>query len=380
MVKTRILLWHWGRRGGGPRYTYELAKAFQHHDDSLDLSLSLSRQCEIFNDFLSLGVPRFVVDTYSGMLTATLSLFRLPSVCKKFDWWLRDNRFDVVICTMSHLWNVPMLGAVRKSGARYVLVLHDAIPHPGENYLVRQWLLAREIEAADGIVTLTDSVRRTLVHRYGYPEHRTWVIPHGAFAYHLADEARTYPRGRPFKLMFFGRLLPYKGLRLLLDAYRVLISEGLTLSLMIAGPGDLSPYERAVRELQGITVDNRWIPEDEIGNFFKNADLVVLPYVEASQSGVIASAYASGLPVVATPVGGLAEQVSDGKTGLVTSDISVQALVSAIRRFVSDPVFYERCSAGALREADTNLSWSSVASRIADVIKRVRALPRRGNG
>lgn len=378
MTRPKILLWHWGRRGGGPRYTYELAKALQQRDD-VELALSLSRQCEIFEEFLSLGIPHFAIDTYRGMLSAAISLFRLPSVARKFCGWFRDNRFDVVICTMSHLWNVPMLGAVRKAGARYVLVLHDAVPHPGENYALRRWLLAQEINAADGIVTLTDSVRRTLVHRYAYPEHRIWVIPHGAFSYHSADVPRVYPRGRPFKLLFFGRLLPYKGLDLLLNAYRVLISEGLTISLMIAGPGDLSPYEQAVRELHGITVDNRWIPEGEIGDFFKKADLVVVPYVEASQSGVIATAYASGLPVVATPVGGLAEQVIDGKTGLVTSDLSVQALVNAIRRFVCDANLYERCSAGALREVATNLSWPSVVMRLADVIKRIRELPKRGN-
>lgn len=372
---TKVLLWHWGRRGGGPRYTYELAKALTNRSD-LGVELSLSKQCEIGDAFRATDWDVFFVDTYSGKLSAAGALLRLPNVRRHFYKWLSDRRFDVVICTMSHLWDVAMLGAIKRSGARFLLVVHDAVPHPGERYLLRQALLAREIKAADAIVALTDSVRELVCKVHQYPVERTRVIPHGAFAYFRATEARAFPAARPFHLLFFGRLLPYKGLPMLLIAYRELVKTYPNVALTIAGPGDYSPYRRLTQDLPNVRIDNRWIPEEEIGAFFERSDLVVAPYIEASQSGVVVTAYAAALPVLATPVGGLSEQVRHEQTGLVADVVSSQALLNGITRFIQDSALYERCSEGALREAETRLAWPAIAENFARVIQEVSQMPR----
>lgn len=78
---------------------------------------------------------------------------------------------------------------------------------------------------------------------------------------------------------------------------------------------------------------------------------MVLPYVEASQSGVVEAAFAAALPSVVTPVGGLAEQIENGVTGLVAGAVDATALADAIERLVTDPELYEACSAGAHRAA-----------------------------
>ena len=373
MDNTKVLLWHWGRRGGGPKYTYELAKALQ-YNTHLELSLSLSRQCDILSDFDTLAIPRFDMNTYSGISSAVWASLGLTRRHKKFHTWLSQQRFDIVICTMSHLWNSFMTGSVGRTGASYILVLHDAVPHPGENYFGRKWLLSREIQASDGIVALSESVRNTLVDVYTYPKERTWVIPHGAFAYHVAEGPRRFPYDREFRILFFGRVLPYKGLALLLAAYRRLKQQGLAVNLTIAGPGDMSPYLSILRDLPDITVDNRWIPEGEIAPILADADLVVAPYVEASQSGVIATAFASALPVVATPVGGLIEQISNEKNGLISADVTECGLAEALRRFFDQPRLYEKCSFGALETTSTTLSWSSVAGDFAKVIDKAREI------
>lgn len=367
----KVLIWHWGRRGGGSRYTYELAKALGKRRE-LDLSLSISRQSELVPDFMALNLPTLQVDTYSGALSALLAIPRLPLVRNQFTRWLREQQFDVVVCTMSHLWDVFMLGPIKQHARRYVLVLHDAVPHPGENYLVRKSMLAREVRAADGIVALTENVRRTLCAEYSYPENRTRVIPHGVFSYHEANNARSYPEGRAFRLLFFGRVLPYKGLDLMLSVYRDLVSRGYDLNLTIAGPGDISPYRKQLEDLRGLSLINRWISEEEIGDFFSSADLVVTPYVEASQSGVIATAYAAGIPVVATPVGGLSDQVVSGETGFVASAVTSQAVTEGVLRLFKNPDVYRHCSAGALREAKTRLSWDVIAKSFATVFQDIQ--------
>ena len=372
----RVLLWYWGRRGGGPRYTLELARALRGHG-GLDVHMSLSRQSEMFDAFQRLELPVHVVNTYTSKISAVFSLFRLGFIRRSFRQYLCDRRIEVVVCTMSHLWNSVMLAVIRRAGARYVLALHDAVPHSGDNYFIRKWLLAKEIAAADGIVTLTSHVRDQLCEVYGYPRSRTWVVPHGVFDYAIARQGRTFPMDRPMRIVFFGRILPYKGLDILLLAFQMLEREYPGIELAIIGSGDLSPYRNLISQLSNVIVENQWISEGSVGSVFERADLVVASYVEASQSGVVSAAFSAALPVVVTPVGGLVEQVQHLENGYVAREPSPDAVAEAIRHFLSDPVFYARCSQNALRQVKERLNWDVIARQIADVAKQVASLPRK---
>ena len=245
---------------------------------------------------------------------------------------------------MSHLWNAAVAGAIRPAGAKYLLALHDAVPHPGDNYLVRQWLLKSEIGKADGVLALSNHVRDQLCQVYGYPRERSWVAPLGVFQPGMGGTPRRFPGdANAFRLLFFGRILPYKGLGLLLDAFRTLRGRHPGLELSIIGPGDAGPYLGAVRETPGVVLDNRWVPDEEIAHILAAADLVVLPYVEASQSGLAPTALGAGVPVVTTPVGGLKEQVRHLETGVVAEAVNAEAVALAIERIIQDQALYEAC-------------------------------------
>lgn len=365
------MIWHWGRRGGGPRYTLEVARALAGLG-GVAVHLSFSRQAEIAAEMRSLALPSLEVDTYRGIVEAAAATARLPLLRRRFRRYLHDHRIETVFCTMGHLWNAAVAPAVHEAGARYCLALHDAVAHPGEESRLRAWSLRRELAVTDGVITLTGHVRDQLVALHGYPRDRTWVIPHGAFVFTPGAEPRMLPRGRPLRLLFFGRILPYKGLGLLLDAYaglRERFRDGI--ELVVAGTGDLKPHADRLATLPGVTLDNRWIGEDEIGGILAGADLVVAPYVEASQSGVVISAYGAGLPVVATPVGGLKEQVADGETGRLAAAVSAEALAAAIAELATDAGLYARCSEGALRHAGQELSWKPIAERYREVAERL---------
>ena len=371
---SRLLLWHWGRRGGGPRYTLELARALR-DQGTHDVHLSISRQCEIFDDLVALDLPTHIINTYTDKVSAALSLFRLPAVRRDFRHYLSANRIETVFCTLSHLWNIAMTPAIRQAEARYVLALHEAVPHPGDNYFVREWMLAREIAAADGIVTLTRHVRNQVHEVYGYPLDRTWMAPLGVFDYSLADKGRSFPVGRPMRLLFFGRILPYKGLDLLLRAFPILEREFPGIELTVVGSGDMTPYTRAVEQCKNIVIENQWIPEANIGPVFDRADLVVVPYIEASQSAVVVTAFAAGLPIVATPVGGLVEQVQHLETGYVAREPSPEAVADAIRHLLQDPGLYVRCSENALRQAKETLDWNVIGKLVADGLTQAAGKP-----
>lgn len=359
----KLLLWHWGRRGGGPMYTYEMARALAKLP-GMEVHLSLSRQSELWPSSRDIGLPCWPVDTYSGAFSALGASLLLPSLRGSFAAYLRRERFGWVCCTMTHLWNTFMLRKVRESGSRYLLVLHDALLHPGERNPLRARLLKNEARRADAVVTLSDHVRRQAVEAFGLEPGHIRVIPHGPFFYGAPKAApRTLPQGRPFRLLFFGRILPYKGLGLLVEAMRLLREDFPDLELIVAGQGRLGPNQEALRQL-GAKVINRWLEAGEVSRLIEKGDLLVAPYTSASQSGVLPLAYAHGLPVVATRVGGLQEQVIPGKTGLLSGPPDPMSLARAVAKIMTDPVLYARLSAGTRDYVANSVAWPSLARQL----------------
>jgi glycosyltransferase involved in cell wall biosynthesis len=371
MAKRKLLIWHWGRRGGGPMFTLELARALAERGD-VETHLSLSRQSELFERTVATGLPGFHVDTYRGAtrLAVALASHRMITNGRALEDYIVANGIQQVLCTMSHVWNSFIVPRVRRH-ARYVVVMHNAHLLMGE----RSWLLRRlldaEIRQCDGLVSLTEHVRQSIVAQHAIPAWRTTVIPHGPFAFSgKIMPPRRHPTGRPFRIGFLGRILPYKGLSLLVEAMEQLAQTQPGLELHVFGKGDLGALAPRLRRL-GAAVHNRWMSESQIAGAFEHLDILVLPYLEASQSGVIAGATAAALPVVATPVGGLVEQVRDGETGKIATAVSAEAVAAAIAALVRDGPLYEHCSAAAYRLATEELAWPRIADRLLDFTERV---------
>ena len=202
--------------------------------------------------------------------------------------------------------------------------------------LVNRWLL-RDAARADLVVTLSAHVARQLAER-GFPAERIRVLFHPVLG--QAGVARKadgeVPSREAPSFLFFGRIMAYKGLPLFVEACEMLRREGLRFGIAVIGEGDLGPLRPRLEALAA-EIDNRWIGHDEVAGIMARFDAVVLPNVEASQSGVAATALGHGVPVIATPAGGVVEQVKDGETGLIAGSISAEALAEAMRRFIVDP-------------------------------------------
>lgn len=352
--------------------TFHLARVLA-SDPALAVHLSVSRQAEIFARFASLDLPRLDVDTYGSATTVALALPRVLAARVRLGQYLRDCSIDVVLCTMTHVWNTAMLGAIRRAGARYVLVLHDAALRDTEDVWLRRRLMARETQHADAIVTLCDHVRAQVADVYGVSGGKVSVVPMGMLQTDDREmRPRTFPSGRPFRLLFFGRLLAYKGLDLLLDAFEILVRTVPAVELVVAGSGTLDRRAAARASALGVQVVNQWIPESGIDGFFQAADAVVLPYRDASQSGVVVHAFEHRVPVVATPVGGLAEQVAHRQTGVIASMVSPQAFADAVAALATSPTLYEACSREIGRTISSSTSWSKVGAAMSAILRHVR--------
>lgn len=297
----KILVWQWGRRGGGPRYAVELAEGLR-RQPGLTVSLSLAERAEILQ---SVDRPPcdWPVATYAGLPGLLARLASAPWMLARLVHRLRGIAPDVAICAMAGPLDLLMAIALRRVGSKLVVVVHDATPHPGDGLPGQAMLQRALLRRADALVALSDHVAAALRAQGPTPMLVSTHPPRSALP-------PPTPHAGPFRLLSFGRLLPYKGLDLLAAAL-VQVGPRADLVVRIVGQGPDSPALAALRGLQGVTLENRWVPEDEMDSVLAWADGVVLAYREASQSGIAAAAISAGRHVLACEVGGLREQLAN---------------------------------------------------------------------
>ncbi|MGG5890461.1 glycosyltransferase family 4 protein [Falsiroseomonas sp. HC035] len=362
----RVLLWYWGRRGGGAQFTLGLARALAARPD-VDLSLSLSAQGEMLSEFEALRQPVAMVDTYRDLTGFATGLARLPLLRRRFLALAQDA--DVVVSSMAHLWTPLVAPGLARSQKRpaYVPVIHDAAPHPGDPAWAWDWRLGRELGSARAAVALSDTVATSLAARApGLPLIR---MPLPALLAGRAPARTARPTSPPgqLRLLFFGRLQTYKGLDLLRDAFRILHRAHPGVSLRVVGEGEAGAD---LAGLPGVHLERRWVPEAEIPDLLAAADAVVLPYREASQSGVVPQALAMGVPVVATPVGGLREQVRPGAGGVLAAAVDAEALAEALAGLL-DPARLASLRREAAAVGAAQADWTGAAEALVGGLSRV---------
>jgi glycosyltransferase involved in cell wall biosynthesis len=253
---------------------------------------------------------------------------------------LRQDRTQVVIELMPHVWSPFVVPVIRATGARYATIVHDAQAHPGDyRSLAVMYLLDFPMREADLVLTLSQSVAERLIAtgRVAKSKLITLALPdlHPGRA-HIPEPPAP---GAPLKLLFFGRIMPYKGLGLFLDAVDLLRAQNIPVEIGVFGEGSLGPAAQRLAAL-GAEVVNRWLSAAEIDAVLRRYHVAVLTHTEASQSGVAAMALGAGLPIVATPVGGLKEQISHGQTGLLAHRTDAAAVADALERLYRDPDLY----------------------------------------
>jgi glycosyltransferase involved in cell wall biosynthesis len=317
------MLAYWGRYGALPQFTLELAEACRRLGHDSHTTFSISRSNELFHKYDSFGEVILPVETYSTAgasldLTAILKLRR--AVMQRV---LTDGT-RAFVTLMPHVWSPLIAPMLRKAGIRHVVVVHDADPHLGDRTAwVNRWLCVKLDGRSCGDAY---SVAEGLVRAKIVPESRISVLFHPDLSYapKLTNSDGT---GGPLRVLFFGRMLPYKGLSTFASAMELHKRAGMPIEVGVFGAGDLG-LDRARLEHLGAEINNRWIAAADIAKILGRYDVLVVSHTKASQSGVIAAAHGAGLPVVATPVGGLTEQIVPEVTGLIASDTSAQSIAA----------------------------------------------------
>ena len=234
-----------------------------------------------------------------------------------------------------------------------VTTVHDVDRHPGdsETALLPEWAPALVVRQSGDLVVHADALKRRAVQRFGKPAERVHVLSHPPITRYpdlARREGLTRRSGDGFTVLMFGRIMGYKGLLHLIEAEALLADRVPGLRMVIAGRGDDA---RAFRDRMGdpdrYDIRNRFIEDREVAQLFLDADVVALPYVEASQSGVLNLAAAFGRPVVATDVGALRTTVETNRLGLVVPPADPVRLAEAIAALAEDRDRLARLGASA---------------------------------
>jgi glycosyltransferase involved in cell wall biosynthesis len=349
----KILVWQWGRIGGGPLYGAELAESLR-GVAGCDAVLSLSSYAEILH---GASRPRceLPVKLVDKSVAGILGLLLLPWHVLHLVQRIRALRPDVAICAMPGMTDFLMAWALKASGVPFLVVVHDAELHPGDGRPFQMQLQRALMRRAAGLIALSAHVAAKLIQR-GAPAGRPLIRSmHPPRLFRPLPPPALAHDGK-MRLLFFGRLLPYKGIDLLVDALRLLGPRG-DFELRVVGSGPDSADVRALAALPGVTVENRWVPEGEIGELLAWSDALVLSHREATQSGGAAAAVAARRFVVATAVGGIPEQLAGEKLARLCAP-EPASLAAALRDLLDT-----RGDVPAPRE-DAATAWARMAETL----------------
>ena len=260
-----------------------------------------------------------------------------------------------------HLWNLPLIYALRRRGVPVIHTLHDLDPHHGVRFgpLIRLW---NRLLIASGCHLLVHGRRyRQQLIAGGIPADRVTYTPllHGFLA---AD--RPWPPAeaeintgdlnpdRSLNVLFFGRVEAYKGIETLLAAWDGARNRREPGESALSAPDSRLIIAGAVaRGLAlpplpaGVELRDQRVGDDQAEAVVRSAALLVLPYLDATQSALVAAAYACGLPVIVTDAGALSESVIPGETGWVVPAGDVDALAAALQEALADPARLRRMGA-----------------------------------
>ncbi|MEP0862739.1 MAG: glycosyltransferase [Ignavibacterium sp.] len=335
----------------GPTYPYRggnsLYVSFVYETLSKEFEVKIFNYKLLYPSFLFPGKTQFdtsgeVKKIPSERIVNSLNPFNWIHVASKinsekpdlivFDWW--HPYFAICHFFISSFIN-------KKLKKRILFITENYISHEG--HLIDRWLTRIGLHHANYFIALSQKVEDELKQNFRNKKIYRSELP---IYDHLSGDAedinslkRKFSIAEDEKvLLFFGYIRKYKGLDILLEALKILKSESQKIKLIVAGEfyDDKEFYSDLIKKYdleKYLIMQNEYIPNEKVKEYFLVSDAVVLPYRSATQSGILNLAYGFRKPVIVTKVGGLAEFVLDQFTGLVVDEPKADSIANAIKKF-----------------------------------------------
>lgn len=296
------------------------------------------------------------------------------------------------------LWNnkfetfdrVPLMLYYKLLGKKTLLTVHNVNTRERDSRdsWFNRFTLKTQYRLADHLFVHTERMKKELVDGYDVVPPKISVIPFGINnavpRTDLSPEQARQRLGIPSQdrtILFFGNIAPYKGLEYLIEAFRQIMAGGAAYRLVIAGnPKNCESYWGAIRRSlddhpnrDRILQKIEFVPDAETELYFKAADVLALPYRHIFQSGVLSLGYSFGLPVIASDVGALREDIIEGKTGFVCKPENARDLAGVIEKYFASDLYRELSDrrAGIREYARQRYSWDVVGELTVGVYQKL---------
>lgn len=232
------------------------------------------------------------------------------------------------------------------------LVVHDGVMHLGERNSLHQYILNMAMRLSYNHIFLTNYVSKMVKDKLGITR-PSFILPHGPIIY---GDVLEHPMNNQLELLVVGRLSFYKGLHIIRDLIPDL--ESIHCKLTLAGK--ISPeYKDLFTSSKFVQVDDRYLSDDDISNYVNRCDLILMPYVEATQSGIAALSIGYAKPAIISQVGGLPEQL-DKDSSFHMETIDSNGIIRIIQDILSDNrIYYKKVE--ALKKLQDSVSWDKLS-------------------
>jgi D-inositol-3-phosphate glycosyltransferase len=299
---------------------------------------------------------------------------------------LWNNKFEFFDRTLLMLY-------YKLQGKRIAFTAHNvnAGRRDSKDSLLNRLSLKVQYRLADHIFVHTETMKKELLADFGVRAEAITVIPLGIN--NSVPDTDLTPRRAKKRLrigngerviLFFGRIAPYKGVEVLVDAFQRLVAQNPDYRLVIAGRpsrGCESYFHEIQREMERIGIRNQviqrieHIPDEETELYFKAADVLALPYTDSSQSGVLILGYGFGIPVIATDVGSFRQDIIEGRTGLLCRPRDPVDLAQALEAYFQSGLFkdLDRHRSEIRAYALQRYSWDAVSQTTHSVYEQLLA-------
>ena len=345
-----------------PEYCVRLASGIAQDQDTKVLLFHPKRWVEPYLHLLSNSVEVQLFDH-----PRLRQLFRQLRMVSRLVRQIRKFNPDVIHLQLGHLWfnwALPMLG-----DRPLVMTAHDSSIHLGDagTQKIPQWVFDNACYRAQERIVHAPQIKELLLRRLDIPSETVHVVPHVLIGNDTAVE--KVDAGEPL-ILFFGRIWKYKGLEYLIRAEPLITSKVPGTKIIISGVGeDFDRYRRMMVHPDRFIVYNEYVSDEKRAELFRRASVVVLPYIEASQSGVVPIAYRFGKPVVATTVGGLPDMVDHGRTGYLVPPQDANALAEAIIPILQSERLRNELGENGRRKVNTKCAPEAVGRKTREVYR-----------
>lgn len=324
------------------------------------------KELQRFRDFISLD------KTYVIKGTRNVNIVKKLYISYKINQYIKKINPDVIIIDN---YMLTYFASTLMFAKKMLMIVHDPFLHSGENYIIDRYLRKIHFSLIKHKMLLNENQKKDFIEYYHFDSnniHSSFLSIYDFLRFHQTDMQIL---SADFNILFFGRISRYKGIKYLLDAFINLLSTHNypNMTLTIAGSGNFDFDLEIYKKHPEIKILNEYIYPENLANLIFQSSVVVCPYVDATQSGVVMSAFAFKKPVIATNVGGLPEMVDHEKTGFIIEPKSSQAISDAISKLYNNRNLLEEMSQNIENKYFLGeKSWKATADEFINVCEIIK--------